>query len=332
MSVADRPLVEVHTPGRRPLQLVVQAPLDVGRDCDGLILVDPGVSRRHAELRPEGEKLVVTDLGSTNGTTINGQILEGSQMVGPGDVVVLGDTQIRLLDRPAYSRGATDTLGPGEVVTADEPTAGHRFQVPDDFDPRRTSIAAVATTVESERRDPTSLRGDGSTVTIVFSDIESSTEQALQLGDERWFEVLGEHNEIVRDEVGHRGGTEVKSQGDGFMLTFPSARRALDCCVEVQKRLRRREQDKPDTPLRVRMGLHTGEAVTDAEGDLFGRHIIVASRIANRAVGGQILASSVVKEIISGWGMIEFGQGLAVPLKGIDGRVVVHEVLWEEAG
>jgi len=326
MSAAERPVVEVHTPGRRPITLLVQAPIDLGRDCDGLIVVDPGVSRRHAELRPEGEKLLVTDLGSTNGTTINAHPLEGSQVVGPGDVVGIGDTQIRLLDQAAApTRGARGTLSPDEIAAELAASVGDA----EDFDPRRTSIAALASTVEENRPKPMPLRGDGSTVTIVFSDIESSTKLALRLGDERWFEVLGEHNEIVREEVGRRGGTEVKSQGDGFMLTFASARRAIDCCVEIQRGLAERNQENPDTPLLVRMGLHTGEAVADPSGDLFGRHIIVASRIADRATGGQILASSVVKQIIAGWGMIEFGQGLAVPLKGLDGRVVVHEVLWD---
>ena len=62
------------------------------------------------------------------------------------------------------------------------------------------------------------------------------------------------------------------------------------------------------SPIRIRIGLHTGEAIVDADGALLGKHIIMAARIANLADGGQILASSITKEITSSRGDLEFGE------------------------
>ncbi|MCJ7436988.1 MAG: adenylate/guanylate cyclase domain-containing protein, partial [Acidimicrobiia bacterium] len=168
------------------------------------------------------------------------------------------------------------------------------------------------------------------TITIVFSDIESSTEMAMSLGDTKWFDVLGEHNEIIRRNLERYDGTEVKSQGDGFMLTFPGARSAMLCMIDVQRDLARRASKEPESPIRIRIGLHTGEAIVDADGDLFGKHIIMAARIANLADGGQILASSITKEITSSRGDLEFGEAQDVALKGIEGTYQVHEVVWAE--
>ena len=79
------------------------------------------------------------------------------------------------------------------------------------------------------------------------------------------------------------------------------------------------------------MGVHTGEVITDASGDVFGRHVIKAARVANLAAGGQILVSGTVREIASGDHDVQFGDGLEVDLKGLDGTHVVHEVFWDDA-
>jgi class 3 adenylate cyclase len=196
---------------------------------------------------------------------------------------------------------------------------------------RATSIDRVAASAATEAAaiaaTPT---GGDDTVTIVFSDIESSTERAMALGDQRWYEVLGIHNGIVRTRVAEFGGREVKSQGDGFMLTFPSARRAVQCCIAVQQDLAAFARSDPDSAVRVRMGVHTGEAIVDDDGDLFGKHIIVAARIANLAKGAQILASGLTSEITSSRGDLRFAPPEEVQLKGIEGAYQVCTVLWED--
>jgi pSer/pThr/pTyr-binding forkhead associated (FHA) protein len=55
-----------------------------------VLLDDPNVSRRHAEIRPRGGSWVLTDLGSTNGSRLNGRKLDGSEVLKPGDEIELG--------------------------------------------------------------------------------------------------------------------------------------------------------------------------------------------------------------------------------------------------
>ena len=122
------------------------------------------------------------------------------------------------------------------------------------------------------------------TVAILFSDIEDSTVLTEKLGDERWLEVLREHNAIFREQISRHDGYEVKSQGDGFMLAFPDPCEALECAIDVQRAFAERERDGSGESLRVRIGLHTGEVISE-EGDYFGKNVILAARIAAQAAG-----------------------------------------------
>ena len=324
-------LLEVRQPGRKPLVIAVQHEVEFGRDCDGLLLVDPEVSRRHAVVRLEGETLVLEDLGSTNGTMLNGERLQRPAPMTDSDVGRLGGTELRVVQESVLAASPVATAGAREThIAGSAATDVVRARSGGDAGVRKTSIDAVASVAQRETFDASRLQAQGGTVTIVFSDIESSTELAMKLGDTAWFTVLGAHNQIVRDEVRKHGGREIKSQGDGFMLSFPSARAALRSMIEAQRHLASRaDQEAAADEIRVRIGIHTGEAIADAGGDLFGRHIILASRIANLAEGGQILVSGITKEIAS-TGDFEFGEPRQVSLKGIEGDYTVHEVLWRE--
>ena len=167
------------------------------------------------------------------------------------------------------------------------------------------------------------------TITIVFTDIEGSTERTGRVGDAEWFALLALHNEIVRTQVRRFEGSEVKHQGDGFMLTFPSARRAVQAMSAVQREfdsvpIRQQTQD-----MRVRVGMHTGEVIVDDDGDLFGHHVNVAARVAGHAVGGEILVSSLTHDIVGSRPDIVFGEGRTVTFKGVEGTHAVYPVLWE---
>ena len=314
-------------PGPAVIHVVVTERLEVGRECDGLIVADAEVSRRHASLTPDGAGLVIDDLGSTNGTQVNGHRLAGPTPLQHGDVARLGSTEIEVVDSvgmddfdPRSTTVTSAAVDPrGTALIGARGRAGGRGD-----DIRRTSIELVAAEVQHDAPRITTKPGEGDTLTIAFSDIESSTQRAVALGDERWFKVLGQHNRIVRDALQKWGGTEIKAQGDGFMVTFPSARRAVQCFSEVQRQLTQHAEGDPDQGVRIRVGLHTGEAIVDADGDLFGKHIIVAARIANLAAGGEILVSHVVKEITSSRGDLSFGDPQDVELKGIDGDYTVY--------
>ncbi len=190
-----------------------------------------------------------------------------------------------------------------------------------------TSIDAVSASVQAERPDLSSHTAPDGTVTILFSDIEGSTAMTVRLGDLRWVEVLRTHNAIVREQVADHGGFEVKSEGDGFMLAFQSARRALQCAIGVQCAFAQ-HNESAEEPIRVRMGLHAGEVIKEAD-DFFGRHVILASRIANEAQGCQILVSSLLKELTESAGDIQFDEGREVELKGLAGSHRVFAVAWE---
>jgi class 3 adenylate cyclase len=134
----------------------------------------------------------------------------------------------------------------------------------------------------------------------------------------------------VRDEVSAHEGFEVKSQGDGFMIAFSSARRALECAIGIQQALREHTVKHPEGALSVRVGLHTGEVVKEGD-DFFGKNVAMAARVAGAARGGEILVSSLVKELAD-TGDIDFGTVREVELKGFSGTRRVHEVIWDQGG
>jgi class 3 adenylate cyclase len=230
---------------------------------------------------------------------------------------------LRLLDETIAIYQRLEAKKHTELVVADKIRAQGIASV--DF---QTSIDAVAADVQREHPDLRQHAAPDGTVTILFSDIEGSTQMTERLGDQRWLQVLREHNRIVREQLAAHAGFEVKSQGDGFMIAFQSARRAVLCAIAIQRAFAARNQEHSDGSLRVRIGLHAGEVIKEA-GDFFGKNVILASRIAAQASGGEILVSSLVKELTHSSGDIRFAAGREVDLKGLSGRHAIYEVSWE---
>ena len=193
----------------------------------------------------------------------------------------------------------------------------------------KTSIEAVATAVGDELPDFVSHAATDGTVTILFSDIEGSTNITERLGDRRAQDVFHIHNTLVRQQIASQGGFEVKSMGDGFMVAFSSARRALQSAIGIQRALTVYNQQHPDEVVRVRIGLHTGEVLQEAQ-DFFGRNVILAARIANQAKGGQVLTSWLLKDLAESSGEFTFDKGRNMVLKGLSGTHRVFEVKWQE--
>jgi class 3 adenylate cyclase len=189
-----------------------------------------------------------------------------------------------------------------------------------------TSVHDVASTVGSERPSLRPAAAPDGTVTILFSDIEGSTQLNEALGDVRWLELLRTHHAIVREQVHEHGGFEVKAQGDGFMIAFPSARRAVQCACAIQREIDSQLGDQAERPIRLRIGLHTGEAIRE-EADFYGKNIVLAARIADQARGGEILASSVVKQLTESAGDLRFEGQRELELDGLAGTHTVYRVL-----
>src|SRR3990172_7541068 len=166
------------------------------------------------------------------------------------------------------------------------------------------------------------------TVTILFTDVEGSVELATRHGDEAAQELRRALFELVREQLEKHGGHEVKSTGDGFMLAFSSARQAVTCAIAIQRALEERKHE-PNPPLRVRMGLNTGEALQE-EGDLFGAAVDAAARIMAKASGGQVLVSETVRAVLGPATDIEFVDRGRFRLKGFPERWRLFEVVWQE--
>jgi class 3 adenylate cyclase len=337
----EHPVIVVKQEGRKPLYVQVREPLEIGRECDGVLLVDGQASRRHALLTPRGDSVLVEDLGSTNGTLLDGTRISSAVVLLPSAIVRIGDTVVQLVTAasgaapaaaPAAAGGSRSTIVTGGAPAAStDPTFGGAVRGggggPAGI--RETSIEAVARAVEQAPPPVQALEGDSGTITIVFSDIESSTQRATSMGDASWMKVLSAHNSIIKRHVDLWQGTVVKNQGDGFMLTFGGARRALRAMIGVQQDLRQFAEDNPDQGVRVRVGVHTGEVIAE-EGDIFGKHVMLAARVGGLAEGGHILVSSLVREIAGARGDLAFGEPQVVSLKGIEGDHVVFPLLWEE--
>jgi class 3 adenylate cyclase/pimeloyl-ACP methyl ester carboxylesterase len=176
--------------------------------------------------------------------------------------------------------------------------------------------------------------------TVLFTDVEGSTALTQRLGDAKAREVMREHERMTREALRAHGGTEVKALGDGFMASFSSATRALECAIAMQQAfaehnaaLLRQAQDAHTEPVeapvqvRIRVGLNAGEPIAEDE-DLFGTAVILAARIAAKAEGGEILASDVVRQLVAGKGFLFADRGDVV-LRGFEDPVRLYEVRWE---
>lgn len=190
-----------------------------------------------------------------------------------------------------------------------------------------STLEQLETAVRGEEISLQDQLGPDGTVTILFSDIEESTEMNERLGDIRWMELLRTHNTIVRHIAARHGGLIVKAQGDGFMIAFRSGREAILSAIDMQREFAEYNQQHPTEQIRIRCGLHVGEMVHEAD-DFFGRNVVLAARIADAARPCTILVSSVLKALTESSGDIKFGRGRSIALKGISGTQRVHEVVW----
>lgn len=199
-------------------------------------------------------------------------------------------------------------------------------------------IAAVRSFVlevaAAENRARFGLRSGTAFRTILFTDIEDQNELMRRLGDERGRQVLRQHERITREALRAHGGEEVKSMGGGFLASFTSAQRALECAAALQRslhaaRLGAGEPDgEPAQGLRVCVGVNAGEPIAEDD-DLFGTAVIAAARIAALADGGQVLVANVVHELAAGKGFTFADRGEQV-LRGLEDPVRLWELHWSE--
>jgi pimeloyl-ACP methyl ester carboxylesterase len=158
-------------------------------------------------------------------------------------------------------------------------------------------------------RQPVEL--DRVLATVMFTDIVESTRRAAELGDSRWRGVLESHDGLVREQLGHYRGHEVKTMGDGFLATFDGPARAVRCARAIA-------QQAPVLGVHVRAGLHTGECEMTGD-DVRGMAVNIGARVSGFAASGEVLVSSTVKDLVVGSG-IEFEDRGPHELKGVPGE------------
>ena len=259
--------------------------------------------------------------------TAKGELLLGEDRPSEASPI-LGRSWRLWMENDLPYESARARLRYAEAIAAEGDTATARR----DLRAVRSVFERLGATLDLERVD--ALLGAGPaparaaervTRTFMFTDIVTSTDLVGLIGDEAWGELLAWHNRELRSAfAGHRG-EEVKSTGDGFLVTFDKAAEAIECAVDIQRRLMRHRREHGYAPS-VRIGLHVAEA-TRAGRDYSGRGVHVAARIGAAASGQEILASA---EVLDQAGQTRFkvSEPHALTLKGVREPVDVRAIDW----
>ena len=168
----------------------------------------------------------------------------------------------------------------------------------------------------------------GSTVTLLFSDIRGFTQYTDQYGDEAAYQVLQEHNAIVRRQIDAFGGQVVKTQGDSFMVAFTTARGAILCAVSIQRTLAEANRNQTGTRIAIGIGINTGEPIQEG-GDFFGGMVNLAARICAAAGPGEIFIAETTRFVAGRIESVDYIDRGLHELKGFQESQRLIEVRWQ---
>ena len=154
--------------------------------------------------------------------------------------------------------------------------------------------------------------------TVLFTDIVDSTAQVATLGDKAWTEVRGQHDQIVRANLGRFRGREIKTMGDGFLATFDGPARGVRCAEAIAAGVR-------PLGIEVRAGLHTGEVTFEGD-DIAGLGVAIGARVGAKAGPNEVLVSQTVKDLVAGSGLT-FEDAGEHELKGVPDRWHLYRVV-----
>jgi class 3 adenylate cyclase len=158
--------------------------------------------------------------------------------------------------------------------------------------------------------------------TIVFTDIVGSTQRAAALGDDRWRDLLDNHDAIVRHELDRFGGREINTAGDGFVATFTSPSAAIACADAIVDAVR-------VLGIEVRVGIHAGE-VEVRGADVAGMAMHIAARVAALAGPSEVLVSSTMRDIVTG-SRRTFAERGERELEGVPGQWRLYVLVRQQA-
>jgi adenylate cyclase len=192
---------------------------------------------------------------------------------------------------------------------------------------QRTSIDVIASALEPLIPDLGRVSSPDGAVTLMLSDIADASTAAERLGPERWEQLLRDHGALVEQVVANHGGELLKSERDGFLASFNSAHAGLYAAVELQRTFSG-PVGAEDPPVAVRIGVHSGFVIANPD-QLLGRNVVLASRIAAQAKGGEILVSSTLKQYTERDPTFNFEPHGEYHFKGVVGEHIVYLVRWD---
>ena len=161
------------------------------------------------------------------------------------------------------------------------------------------------------------------TVSIMFTDVEGSTNLLSTRGFTESHEIMKAYETIVGEMIAEHAGRRIKGLGDGVMVSFGSSRHAVECALDIQRATADYSRANPNRGLKIRIGINTGEVVEEA-GDIFGAAVNMAARVAGKARGGEVLVSEVVRQLVGPLSEINFSYKGHYKLKGFPDRWRLH--------
>jgi class 3 adenylate cyclase len=190
-----------------------------------------------------------------------------------------------------------------------------------------TSIDVIASALEPVVPDLGRLSSPDGALTLMLSDIADAAAAAERLGPERWEQVIRDHHALVGQVVAHHDGQVVQFERDGFVASFNSAHGGLHAARELQRTFAAAPGAAGQTPLAIRVGLHSGFVIADPQ-QLLGRNVVLAARIAAAAHADEILVSASLKQYTETDPSFVFEPRGEHHFKGVHGEHELFAVSW----
>jgi class 3 adenylate cyclase len=194
-----------------------------------------------------------------------------------------------------------------------------------------SSIDVIASALGPAPPDLGEFSSPDGALTLLFTDIEDAAATQERLGEDQWSELLRDHRAMLERIVERHDGNLVKSESDGHMIAFSSAHAGLHCAIDIQRTFSGRALSSLGPRLAIRSGLHTGFVIVNAD-DFFGRNVVLAARVADRARGGEILVSQALREYTETDPSFRFEMRGEFHFKGMLGEHKVYAVAWADGG
>ncbi len=165
------------------------------------------------------------------------------------------------------------------------------------------------------------------TITLLLTDLVNSTVHLQAVGDETGANLFQAHHKLITDAISAAGGEELQWLGDGALAAFSSTAEAVRCAISIEQSARR---SSGGIQFEIRIGIHLGEVVSQ-DGGYFGKAVVIARRLCDRAASGQILCSKLIADILSSRQAFSFRDLGTLQLKDIAEPVGVCEVVYERS-